>query len=610
MIHRLTTILLALSAATQWAAAALVSVESKQIPEVLREGGGSVLQLVIKNTGAQPLANARVTHRLPTELTLVGADSSQGRCTEEGNQVVCRLGALAAGASATLSVTGKVSVAVPPDKEFIETKAVTAVFDGLDPLIALDQVIIIAVPRDFGDAPDNPYPTLLASNGARHRVGALFLGNQIDAEADGLPNAPATGDDINQMPDDEDGVRFVDPLIPGDTVRINVRSSGVGKLSGWIDFNQNGVWEAGEQVLNCVPVGAGNQQFTTVIPSTAMIGWTYSRFRLGSNCVNSVTGYVASGEVEDYRLRIRPDHMGDDLRIVDVQGRPHLGWDQPEGVVEAASELNGEFRKLRGLSNPAPIDLKDSMKFFRMSESPAALDFVRMLMGADLVFEGTVTDIKYRQSRVESPEHVALPHTFVTFDIHHVLKGDYAKDTICLRFAGGPAPDGRVLKVSHVTLFDVGERSILFVRRNGHAFCPLVGGAEGRFRIHEGKVYDETGHPLLWTSEAQFALGSSEELEEVQQNRIGERLFEQHKVLDRDPKEIMQTVLPDELPIPAEQFRDFLKRMLAHLKVTRVGAQVAQVISCDSEVPFIVRHPKEVAPRPVKQQPTPGAVTP
>ncbi|MCU0611672.1 MAG: hypothetical protein MUE60_07795, partial [Candidatus Eisenbacteria bacterium] len=58
---------------------------------------------------------------------------------------------------------------------------------------------------DLGDAPDPSYPTLLASDGARHITGsAVYLGAGVDAELDGQPNAGATGDDL--AGDDEDGV--------------------------------------------------------------------------------------------------------------------------------------------------------------------------------------------------------------------------------------------------------------------------------------------------------------------------------------------------------------------------------------------------------------------
>ncbi|MCX7423711.1 MAG: GEVED domain-containing protein [Planctomycetia bacterium] len=57
-----------------------------------------------------------------------------------------------------------------------------------------DRLVLTSL--DFGDAPDS-YGTLLASNGARHETGGASLGAKVDLEDDGLPNASATGDDIN-----------------------------------------------------------------------------------------------------------------------------------------------------------------------------------------------------------------------------------------------------------------------------------------------------------------------------------------------------------------------------------------------------------------------------
>jgi hypothetical protein len=49
--------------------------------------------------------------------------------------------------------------------------------------------------RDWGDAPA-PYPTTKAQNGASHGIRpGFFLGNRVDVEEDGQPNATATGDD-------------------------------------------------------------------------------------------------------------------------------------------------------------------------------------------------------------------------------------------------------------------------------------------------------------------------------------------------------------------------------------------------------------------------------
>ncbi len=104
---------------------------------------------------------------------------------------------------------------------------------------------------DYGDAP-SPYPTLLASNGARHTLlptGVPILGLIVDADTDGQPNTAATGDDLLDGLDDEDGVTFVADLFPGTTAPIQVAGTAGAKLNAWIDFNDNGVWtDAGEAI--------------------------------------------------------------------------------------------------------------------------------------------------------------------------------------------------------------------------------------------------------------------------------------------------------------------------------------------------------------------------
>ncbi|MEZ5199546.1 MAG: hypothetical protein R2764_25170 [Bacteroidales bacterium] len=47
---------------------------------------------------------------------------------------------------------------------------------------------------DWGDAPDAPYPTHAAANGANHLIdGITYLGNQVDGEPDGQPDGMALG---------------------------------------------------------------------------------------------------------------------------------------------------------------------------------------------------------------------------------------------------------------------------------------------------------------------------------------------------------------------------------------------------------------------------------
>src|SRR5439155_387415 len=73
-------------------------------------------------------------------------------------------------------------------------------------------------PYDFGDAPA-PYPTLLP-NGAYHSFKPGFtLGGRWDNEPNGQPHPQALGDDLVSIPD-EDGVKFLNPIVAGGIVNI------------------------------------------------------------------------------------------------------------------------------------------------------------------------------------------------------------------------------------------------------------------------------------------------------------------------------------------------------------------------------------------------------
>src|SRR5439155_14330 len=88
---------------------------------------------------------------------------------------------------------------------------------------------------DFAAAPDPTYPTLLASSGARHVVGVLRLGANVDAESDAHQNATATGDAF------DDGVVLPATLVAGLSAAATATvTGGSGYLDAWIDFNHDG----------------------------------------------------------------------------------------------------------------------------------------------------------------------------------------------------------------------------------------------------------------------------------------------------------------------------------------------------------------------------------
>ena len=163
--------------------------------------------------------------------------------------------------------------------------------------------------QDFGDAPDPTYPTLLASNGARHVIfPGMFLGNGIDSEPDGQPGPNALRDD-NIGIDDEDGVTFLTPLDPGSPAQVDVVASTAGFLDAWVDFHADGSWaEPGDQIFAAVPLVPGSNVLSFPVTVTDQTGHdTFARFRFSASGGLSYDGPARRGEVEDYKVRIEDD---------------------------------------------------------------------------------------------------------------------------------------------------------------------------------------------------------------------------------------------------------------------------------------------------------------
>jgi uncharacterized repeat protein (TIGR01451 family) len=161
---------------------------------------------------------------------------------------------------------------------------------------------------DFGDAPDPSYPTLLASNGARHYVlpsNNPTLGPTVTTEPDGQPNATATGDA------GDDGVTFPVPLIPGTTGSITLAAGPTGGIATcWMDFSHNGSWgDAGEHIVPDFALSGGTSHtFTFPIPVLAVSGPTMTRCRISSLGGLAPTGLAPDGEVEDWAANMLVAH--------------------------------------------------------------------------------------------------------------------------------------------------------------------------------------------------------------------------------------------------------------------------------------------------------------
>ncbi|KAA1261150.1 Serine-aspartate repeat-containing protein D precursor [Rubripirellula obstinata] len=201
----------------------------------------------------------------------------------------------------------------------------TVVFDGTSLTDNFDFGFLPS--RDLGDAPDS-YGTTDSANGASHGIVAgLTIGTAVDREADGQPSANALGDDAAGI-DDEDGVTQVTPLGPGSTgnfaVTVTNTTGSPAYLQGFMDFNGDGDFtDAGEQFTTnqLIPSSAAVQtvNVSAAVPAGATPGNTFARFRLSLSQDVGATGFVASGEVEDYAFNIqnRADILNADPTVGD-----------------------------------------------------------------------------------------------------------------------------------------------------------------------------------------------------------------------------------------------------------------------------------------------------
>ena len=201
---------------------------------------------------------------------------------------------------------------------------------------------------DWGDAPDGPYPTLAANNGANHLIDYVtYLGNQVDAEPDGQPDPQALGDDNDILypppNDDEDGVTFTSPIIAGQTATVDVIASVPGRLNAWIDFNLNGSWaDAGDQIFTNKSLVAGLNSLSFAVPTNSAPGQSFARFRFNLNGGLTFTGIAYDGEVEDYEVFI--DEGGETIDWGDAP-------DAPYPTVAASNGANHKIDNITYLGN-------------------------------------------------------------------------------------------------------------------------------------------------------------------------------------------------------------------------------------------------------------------
>lgn len=161
----------------------------------------------------------------------------------------------------------------------------------------------ILTPYDYSDAP----LTGTSYGAANHRtVAGLRMGSAFTAETGAYDSPTASADS-------DDAVTLLN-LFRGVASSISVPVTGAGRLSAWIDYNDDGDFgDAGEQIASSVSDGGsgdsdgavnGTIQLVLTPPTGAATTPTIARFRFSSSSGAASSGLAGYGEVEDYLLTV------------------------------------------------------------------------------------------------------------------------------------------------------------------------------------------------------------------------------------------------------------------------------------------------------------------
>jgi hypothetical protein len=118
--------------------------------------------------------------------------------------------------------------------------------------------------------------------------------------------------------------------------------------------------------------------------------------------------------------------------------------------------------------------------------------FDDLVTRAEMIFQGTVTDVRSEWTGEGGQRHIA---SYVTFKVDDAIKGNPGAK-VTLNMMGGTV-GGETMEVTDAPKFKVGDRDILFVENNGTQFIPLVGIMHGRFHVQK----DGNGRDVVLTND-------------------------------------------------------------------------------------------------------------
>ena len=285
----------------------------------------SETNLITKNTGTGKFDNTITELDISATGSYANEDTYGGVATytnEAGTNI------FAVSSSDIINESGPHGIAIfndPPNiGEITPLAAVSYGVAGIDPKGVGGDIELwtACLEIDFGDLPDlgsgttgiNDYETYAANGGPSHQIiPNLLLGDTIDGDSDGFPNAAALGDDQDNL-NDEDGIVMLPSLniTPGGTLRLPFRvtntTGDTAYVEAWIDWNGDGDFEElNEMVADYKDNkdGVFPAFMIITVPDNALrdnlLGF---RIRLSNSDNMTPYGRVNSGEVEDYLLKI------------------------------------------------------------------------------------------------------------------------------------------------------------------------------------------------------------------------------------------------------------------------------------------------------------------
>lgn len=160
-----------------------------------------------------------------------------------------------------------------------------------------------------------------------------------------------------------------------------------------------------------------------------------------------------------------------------------------------------------------------TFSYYAAGSSERFLAPAELFKQSSLVFEGEVTEVRYKNSAPDQGSPKGQPFTFVTYRVITPIRGQVG-NMFTLRFWGGVSTDETYMSVGNIPDFDVGERDVLFVKRNSVLACPLAGCEAGRFRIVGEKVFTNHGRTLRFRNGKTVSPGAPQKINEVVEHNI------------------------------------------------------------------------------------------